>query len=392
MQPKQKLVTVNFLLVTFLNFLFSVTFYLMAVVMTGYATTEFGESSSTGSFAVSIYIFSSLLGRVFLGPKVDVWGPKKALMIAFGINLVVCLMYFAPATWGSFLALRFAQGICFALEGCAAATAAVFLIPPERKAEGVGYFSLSQVLGSAIGPFLAATLVRTSMGYTLIFIVLTVVAVAGITGSCLVRIPALSSPNAEKKPQKFAGVSSLISVHIVPVAVVMFLVFIGYGAILSYALEYASTKGLDDAASFFFLAYAAATFVSRMLIGRIIDVKGFAVVLVPSISFGALGFVVLAWASSGLVLLVSAALLGLGIGTTQSAIQAMVAAKSPAEELGKANSTFFISLDAGSAIGPIALGFVAPIIGFETAFYILAAITLASLALYLMERSSGKAL
>ena len=140
MQPKQKLVTVNFLLVTFLNFLFSVTFYLMAVVMTGYATTEFGESSSTGSFAVSIYIFSSLLGRVFLGPKVDVWGPKKALMIAFGINLVVCLMYFAPATWGSFLALRFAQGICFALEGCAAATAAVFLIPPERKAEGVGYF------------------------------------------------------------------------------------------------------------------------------------------------------------------------------------------------------------------------------------------------------------
>ena len=96
----------------------------------------------------------------------------------------------------------------------------------------------------------------------------------------------------------------------------------------------------------------------------------------------AVGFVLLALADNAVLLLVSAAFIGFGIGATQSIVQAVIARDTPSDELGKANSTFFMSMDLGSGVGPIIIGAVIPAIGYSGSYFVLAGVALVAGALY----------
>ena len=88
------------------------------------------------------------------------------------------------------------------------------------------------------------------------------------------------------------------------------------------------------------------------------------------------------------LLLASAAFAGFGIGATQSIVQAVIARDTPPDEMGKANSTFFMSMDLGSGVGPVAIGAVIPLIGYSGSYLVLA--VLAALAGVLYRAVHGK--
>ncbi|NIV34833.1 MAG: MFS transporter, partial [Anaerolineae bacterium] len=49
---------------------------------------------------------------------------------------------------------RFLHGIGVGIAATAIATVVAHLIPPSRTGEGIGYFSMSASLATAIGPFI----------------------------------------------------------------------------------------------------------------------------------------------------------------------------------------------------------------------------------------------
>ena len=94
------------------------------------------------------------------------------------------------------------------------------------------------------------------------------------------------------------------------------------------------------------------------------------------------GLIMLALAPNGVAMLVSAAFIGFGVGATQSIVQAVIARDTPPDELGKANSTFFMSMDLGTGIGPLVIGGIIPFIGYGGGYLVLAGVAAAAGVVY----------
>ncbi|WP_340179124.1 MFS transporter, partial [Staphylococcus capitis] len=61
--------------------------------------------------------------------------------------------YYIAATLVILYIVRFIHGLAFGIGSNATSSMASKVVPASRKGEGIGYYSLSNILASAIGPF-----------------------------------------------------------------------------------------------------------------------------------------------------------------------------------------------------------------------------------------------
>ena len=94
------------------------------------------------------------------------------------------------------------------------------------------------------------------------------------------------------------------------------------------------------------------------------------------------GLIVLNQTHTGLILMASAILMGLGLGTIISSGQAIAIKLAPPHHAGLATSNFFSILDAGVAIGPYIFGLFVPMAGYSGIYMMAAGLGLIGLFLY----------
>ena len=71
-------------------------------------------------------------------------------------------------------------------------------------------------------------------------------------------------------------------------------------------------------------------------------------------------------------------------------MQTIMARDTPKHELGRANSTFFTSMDLGLGIGPMLVGAFMPVLGFGTSYLLLALVgPIAAILYYFLHHSKG---
>ncbi|WP_349305782.1 MFS transporter [Bacillus sp. FJAT-49711] len=149
----EKLWTKEFIAVSTINFLATLMFYLLMVTIATYAKNEFHVSTSTAGLVSSIFIIGSLLGRLFAGRYISDIGTKKVFWCGLILLTVASVCYFGIFNTTTLLLNRLFHGIAFGLMGTAAGTIIAQILPGDRKGEGIGYYSLSTILATAIGPF-----------------------------------------------------------------------------------------------------------------------------------------------------------------------------------------------------------------------------------------------
>ena len=377
-----KLWTRTFILLMFVNFCSALSFYLIMVKITEFAIDTYDVTQSVAALTISVYVISALVTRLFFGSRIDVWGVKRSLALGTAANAAAMVLYLVPMPFALLMVVRVLQGFGFAFMGGAAAAGAALVIPSDRYGEGIGYFSMMQALATGVGPFVAILITNAMGGYTAMFVFAAVVAVLALCSVAFVRIPATDDRHIAARHIRPRGIASLVQLSVVPLASVLLLVYFGYSGILSFVTLYADYRGLSDAVSMYFVVYAIVILVSRPPVGRRVDRKGENSVIYTCFIALAVGFVVLAFAVNGALLLASAALAGYGIGATQSIIQAVIARDTPPDELGRANSTFFMSMDLGSGIGPIIIGAIIPFVGYSGSYLCLAAIAVLAGVVY----------
>ena len=368
-----------------INFCSAMSFWLLNVKIVQYSVDTYGVSESAAGLGITFYVISALFSRMIFGSRIDMWGVKRSIVIGAAINAVGMLLYLVPMGFVPLLCVRVFHGVGFAIMSGAAAAGAALVLPPERYGEGIGYFSMMQALATGIGPFAAIMLTSVFGTYRAMFVCSALIAVAALLITPLVAIP--HQERAAKhvnivKAVKEQGIGAFIQLDVAPIASVLFLVYICYAGIISFVTSYAEMRGLEDAVSFYFVVYAIVILVTRPPVGRRIDKHGENSTIYYCLVALVAGFVVLAFAVNGFLLLASAVLVGFGIGATQSIIQAVIARDAPVEELGKANSTFFMSMDLGSGIGPVVIGAVIPLIGYSASYLGLAGLGVLSIAVY----------
>ena len=395
MQNKAALWTRNFILVSAINFQLVLTFYLLVVVIVGYAVAELGATTAQAGLISGLFIVGTLVGRLLVGKFLERFGRKTTLIVGLTGFLLFSGLYFIPFGVSMLLFVRFMHGFMMGMASTVLGTIIAQILPASRRGEGIGYYSMSSTLGTAIGPFLAIWMML-NVGYQSIFVVSTVIAVCCLVVAWLIQVPDLTKINkaietvvAMKKPNWF---SQFVEPNAVPISLIMLFASICYSGVLSFINFYAKENNLVETASFFFLMYAIAILISRPFTGPLMDRKGENIIIYPAFIIMGIALILLSITHSSWILLLCAGLLGLGYGNIQSVCQTIAVKSAPLERMGFATSTFFIFLDAGLGFGPYFIGMLLDYIGYEQ-LYLYSAFAAFSciLAYYLLHgRQSSK--
>lgn len=136
----------------------------------------------------------------------------------------------------------------------------------------------------------------------------------------------------------------------------MFLLSLGYVAVMSFYRLYAEETGLKREFSGFFLIYATILLLSRPLAGKLQDRLGDNIVCYTGIALQALGLLSLALRPGMLTIVFSAFGCAPGYGTLNSGCNAIACRIAPKDRSSYAVATFWVFCDGGMGIGPVALG------------------------------------
>lgn len=377
---KPKLWTKDFIVVSSINFLITLTFYLLMVTIGVYVVEEFNASTSQAGLVTGIFIIGTLIGRIVIGRYIESIGRKRTLFIGLLFFTLTSILYFVNLGLTFLLINRLIHGAAMGIASTATGTIVAQTIPITRRGEGIGYFSMSATLSTAIGPFIGLFMSQHT-SYPMIFTFCLVLGVMSLVIAFFLRVPEVEIPPATTEAKGFK-LSSFIEPKALPIAFVTLAIALCYSSVLSFITFYAIEVNLVEAASFFFLVYAIAVLVSRPFSGRLLDLKGANFIMYPAFLLFGIGLFILSTAHNGITLLMAGAFIGLGFGNMQSSTQAIAIKLTPTHRMGLATSTFFIFLDAGLGFGPYFLGFIIPITGFSTLYVILGIFVLATAVLY----------
>ncbi|MER2029571.1 MAG: MFS transporter [Solibacillus sp.] len=380
---KEPIWTKDFIIVSIINFIAILIFFLLMVTISSYAVDTYQVSTSIAGLVSSIFIIGSLIGRIGAGRLISSSGPQKMLLIGLILFFVTTTLYLIE--WGVvyLLIVRLLQGIAVGTVGTATGTIVATILPASRKGEGIGYFSLSAILATAIGPFVGMFMLKLENGFDVIFYMNTALSLILLIAYFFVKI-SLPQPNKQNghQAEKLSFLEKFIEPKALPISFIALLIGFAYSGIMTFITFYAREINLVEAASYFFLAYAGVVVISRPFTGKLMDVRGPNIIVYPCLAVFAIGMLLFSQASAGWMLLLAAVLIGFGYGNFNSIAQTIAVKVTEPHRFGLATSTYFILYDLGLGVGPFILGMIEPYTTYRTIFVSMIPLILICIPLY----------
>ena len=147
--------------------------------------------------------------------------------------------------------LRFVQGMTYGMASTVIATTVAStviattvasIVPESRRGEGIGYFTLSITLGSAIGPFLGISLPQINPLYALVLC--DVLSINLIVLAFILNITEIKVGFRQRVEVKSFRLRTFFEPTAIPISIVALLGAIGYSAVMIYIGTYSETIGL----------------------------------------------------------------------------------------------------------------------------------------------------
>ncbi|WP_394120841.1 MFS transporter [Planococcus donghaensis] len=389
MAEKRPIWTKSFINISISTFFIFVVFYALLTFMPLFVLNDLGGTATQGGLAVSVFLLSAIIMRFFAGMILEKVGKKRILIVSLFLFTVSTVLYVFVGSFTVLLLLRFFQGIWFSLLTTVAGAIAADIIPSERRGEGLGYYGIAMNLAVVAGPFIALSLQPYISAQT-IFIIFSVIMIIGFFCALAVKVDEVPF---EKEEKHKLTINDFLEKKSMPIATVGFFISFAYASILTFISVYAESLGLIKAASFFFVVYAIAMLIVRPFTGRIFDVIGPNVVIIPSIVIFGVGLISLSFTESSWMLLVSGALVGLGYGTLLPSFQSLAIQAAEKHRSGYATGTFFAFYDSGIAIGSVSLGLLAGVAGYSNLYLMLGIFVILIVFYYtwIMSKNRGTA-
>ena len=382
-QTEKKLWTKDFVTVSVINFTLTLIFFLLMVTIAAYAVKEFNASTSIAGLVSSIFIIGSLVGRLGGGRIIGEWGSKKTLFVGLLAFLITTLLYFVALNLPLLMLTRLLQGIALGVASTSTGTIVAQLLPPERRGEGIGYYSLSAILATAIGPFVGILLTQQFEDYRVILAVDSILAIICFLLYFIVNVPVMPKRTKQEVTQEKGGLlSKFLERRALPISFIALLIGFAYSPVMSFMTFYSEEINLAKVGSFFFIIYAIVVLVTRPFTGKLLDRKGANIVVYPCLVLFAIGMYAFSSTTTTVVFIIAAACIGIGYGNFNSVAQAVAVKVTPTERLGLATATYFILYDLGLGVGPYVLGLFVPSMGYRAIFFAMVFLIIISLVLY----------
>ncbi|MBF7029895.1 MFS transporter [Staphylococcus kloosii] len=375
MNTKERIWTKDYTLMLTINFILMSIFYLLIVTMASFATDSFNVSPSIAGLVSGIYIIGTVGGRLLTGNIINKVGSKKVLIIGLIAFVLTTLLYFVSLNIGILLLSRFVNGFAVGIAANAVGTIVAQITPNSRKSEGIGYFSMSLSVATAIGPFLGLIL-NQNFSYQVIFALCFILALVSLIIAFVSSIKNEKFEETSSNSKSKWSISNFIDLKTLPIGILILLFALGYSSLISFLSFFAEERNIVSYASMFFIVYSVVVLLTRPSTGKLMDQKGANIIVYPCIILYFIGMILLGFSTLGFMLLIAAIIIGLGYGNLFSAHQTIAVKVAEPQNVGLATSTFFIFFDLGLGFGPYFLGLIVPHLGYAGLYITLGMIML----------------
>lgn len=365
---EEKLWNSEYLKVWGSNFLMNFAFWLLTPLLPLYLTDTYGANKEVIGLVLSGYAAAALLIRPFSGFLVDSLPRKLLLLVCYGLTAIFFGLYMAAGSLALFAIFRTLHGAPFGATGVSLTTVAIDVLPSSRRAEGIGYFGLSNNIATAISPSIALLIFSQCHSYNVLFVISLGCALLGLALNCTLHLKD-KSPAAPSTRQPIS-LDRFFLLKAWALFIVMFSCAFAYSVLSTYVAIYGRERlGITTGTGIFFALFAIGLIVARLLGGHSLA-KG---LMVRNASLGMLvsifGFTLFAGVHQEWAYFVAPFVIGLGNGHIWPAFQNMFLNLAPNCQRGTANSTLLTSWDLGMGVGMLIGGSIAEHFGYYTAFW-----------------------
>jgi MFS family permease len=333
-----------------------------------------------GSFAIGL-----LISRQWLAKLADLQGRKRVLLIGMTAVAVAPLGYLLTDHIPFLIGIRAFHGISIAAFALAYSALVVDFSPPQHRGELIGYMSLVNPTGLAIGPAIGGFLYEW-YGFAPMFLTAAGMGLVGLVCTAQVRESSVVQQAAQQQ-QSSQFWSLLVDPRVRIPAVILLLVGLTFGTLSTFVPLYIKEVGVSLNTGLFYTAAAIASFLIRLVVGSASDRYGRGPFISLSLVFYTLAMIMLWQAHDAVTFLLAGAIEGAGSGTLIPMMAALMADRSQPHERGRMFGVCMIGFDVGIALAGPVLGAVAVQIGYRGIFGICVGLGVAAILIFLTQSS-----
>ncbi len=372
---------------------------------------SFGATNQEVGWVMAAFAIGLLGLRPRMSQFIDTKGRKPALLIGITVIAITPLLYLAVGLvpnvpislpWGwqvksSILLLaitRAFHGISIAAFATAYTTSIADMAPPHQRGELIGYMSLSNPVGMAIGPALGGYLEGS---FTFAFLTMTALGVVGTLCVLIARepsrpvsdLPSSSASYQQKGIKRKRPVfwSLLFAERIRTPALILFMVGTAFGSMVAFVPLHVRESGIAVNIGLIYTASAIASFSIRALAGKASDQLGRGRFISLGLMFYTLSMLTLSVSTSAPMLLLAGALQGAGGGTLIPIIAALMADRSLPNERGITFGLCLTGFDLGIALAGPVMGRIADFSSYPVVFALSGLLTFLGLLIFITTSS-----
>ncbi len=377
--PQERLWNANYLRTWVANFMIFFSFMLLTPLLPSYLSEVFGADKQTIGIVLSGYTLTALMIRSLSGFLVDSFPRRIVLMASYFLFALCFAGYLVAGSLLLFAIVRTIHGAPFGATTVANSTVAIDVLPSSRRAEGIGYYGLSNNIATAISPTVALLLFDRFQSYDMLFWVALLTAMLGLWSTSQVKM----HERDIKRDQRPLSLDRFVLVKGWREGIAMICYAFSYGVLATYIAIYGKEElGITGGTGLFFMLLAIGLILSRLVGSRTLrqgKVTQNATVGTAISMFGYLLFAAVhnLWGYYGAALII-----GLGNGHMFPAFQTMFINLAENSQRGTANSTLLVSWDIGVGLGILVGGIVSEHMGYSAAFWTAWGVNVAGVVIY----------
>ena len=325
-------------------FMFSVMF--VTPLINGYAIS-LGASAVFAGIITGIMSVVSMFLRPVAGNLTDRFS-KYSLSFIGGVLILIGVAGYCFSPSGNWLLLfRLINGTGFVLATVCMTTWLAFLVPRSHVGEAMGFYGLMNALAMALAPALAINLYKV-IGYksalwlAVLATILMIVSIQFVGNHAKPKI-------IQNKKRKI----KIIQKDAIPVAMLTTFFAIPYFITQADIVVYVERQRFTIAVGYFFVIYAIALLLIRIVLKKYFDLIRFGIWFWLSLISMILFLIIATFMVNNWLMGLAAIMLSIGYGVIYSVNQSTALMLAPIEEQGLASSTFYLGLDIGMAAGPM---------------------------------------
>lgn len=376
---KEKLWNRNYLRTWGANFSLFFSFMLIVPLLPIYLQERFGASKEVIGVVLSGYTVVALLTRATSGYMVDKYPRKQVLVLGFVLLTFFYVGYVAAGSLLLFAAVRTLHGVPFGVSTVSNSTVAIDVLPESRRAEGIGYYGLSNNVATAISPTVGLWMYEMWHDFDILFCCSMATALFGVWCVSTIHIdskelteiaPPPAPQDTSDKALNTKWLDRFFLFDAWPQGICIACYSFAYGVVSTYVAIYGREElGISAGSGIFFALLASGLIVSRLFGSRSLRQGRVIHNATIGTSISCLGYLLFAALHNEVGYYGCAILVGLGNGHLWPAFQTMFISLGPASKRGVANASLLTSWDLGVGLGVLSGGSLIEHFGYHTTFW-----------------------